>query len=212
MVFNNILRIIRGKTPILLKLPNEWNKDGFHFINIVDRLTNQRFFGYLWATNNWVEIHCFTGLQIRKVLKILDDNFHISTLLDIDGNGIDVPISRQGKYLQANKGFVFSGRVKSFICPRDSVFYATRGNKTTFYSHIFKFRDTVYCNPFNEDMARWIQWHPDDDYKTVFSGATVIGYYYGEIRQGELCLQELWDDQLGQVKYYDPEDCYITFN
>jgi len=105
-------------------------------------------------------------------------------------------------HVQANKGFVFSDRVKSFICPRDAVFYTTRGNWAKFYSRIFQFRDTVYCNPSTEDLARWSQWHPNDDYKTVFSGATVIGHYFGESHGGEFFLREL---RCGTI--YPPEWC-----
>lgn len=191
-----------------MQLPSWWNKDWFHFVNITDRRENRCFPGYLWATDNWVEVHCFANLQVRTVLKILDNDFQISIWTDI--GEAEVPLPSQGMHLQANKGFVFSDRIKSFICPRDTVSYATRGNWAKFYSHLFKFRDTVYCNPSDEELARWTQWHPDDDYKTVFSGATVVGYYFGEFHHGDLCLRELWGDQLGPMECY--EDYYTTFD
>jgi len=46
------------------------------------------------------------------------------------------------------------------------------------------------------------EWHPNDDYKTVFSGATVIGHYFGESHGGELFLRELRCDTI-----YPPEWC-----
>ncbi len=202
MFLADLLTSIRGADPALTELPGEWNKDWFHFVNIVDRQANRCYPGYLWATNNWVETHCFANIQVQGVWKILDENFHLYIG--------EARHPSQGMHVQANKGFVFSDRVLSFICPRDAVIYSTRGEGAKFYSRIFQFRDTVYCNPLREDKERWRQWHPDDDYKTVFSGATVLGYYFGEFHQGFLCLRKLRDDQIGPVECL--EDFYLTYD
>ncbi|HOI59625.1 MAG: hypothetical protein PHZ18_05970 [Methanoculleus sp.] len=202
MVLAGLLSAIRGIDLVLNEIPGEWNKDWFHFVNINDRQANTCYPGYLWATDNWVEAHCFANIRVQEVWKILDKDFH----LHIDG----ARQPSQGICVQANKGFVFSNRILSFICPRDAVLYSTRGKWAKFYSHIFQFRDTVYCNPSDEDRERWKQWHPGDDYKTVFSGATVIGYYFGEFHQGFLCLRELRDNQIGPVECL--EDYYLTYD
>lgn len=193
---------------VRMQIPNWWNKDWYHFVTIIDLQENEKYPGYIWATDNWIEVHCFAKLEVRTVLKILDDDFQINTMEDI-GEAF-VPIPSKGIYLQANEGFVFTDRIKSFISPRITVHYTTRGERAKFYSRLFKFRDTIYCRPSDEDFSRWKQWHPNDDYKTVFSGATVRGYYFGEYHQGELSLSALVNDTI-----YPPtlmKDPYLTWD
>ncbi len=210
MVSAGLLSAFKGKDPVSEALPGEWNKDWFHFvnINIATPKVNRPYPGYIWATDNWVEAHCFSNVKVRKVWKILDEDHHISTWENI-GEAY-VPLPSQGVLLQANKGFVFSDRILSFIAPRDAVSYSS-SNRAKFYSHLFKFRDSIDCSPSADDMDRWYQWHPTDDYKMVFSGSTVLGHYFGTYHGGDLYICELGDGQIYPISG-SVDSGFLTYN
>ena len=65
MVLAGLLSAIRGIDLVLNEIPGEWNKDWFHFVNINDRQANTCYPGYLWATDNWVEAHCFANIRVQ---------------------------------------------------------------------------------------------------------------------------------------------------
>lgn len=143
------------------RLPYEWNKDSFHMVNINDN--GKSYVGYFWATNNWVEIHCFKKVSLETVYSKTEYMTYVHDQL----------VNK----LWANFGFVFEKRVLSAIVPRRPVKFSYLLNSKEFYSNKYRFKDTIYVNVNKSDIDRWKKWHPDDLYKHVLPGDKEIGWY-----------------------------------
>jgi len=209
---SKIKRILSKPTPEIIKpeedrltLPNSWNKDWFHFTNILLKDNPRPFLGYSRMTNNWAEVHCFNSVKIsNRVFKIVSDGpFRIGTWDCDDFNGTIV----QWK-LWRNIGFVFEDRPYSFIIPRERVQYSTVGEEYDFYIKRKGFRDTIYCDPHVSDRQRWREWHPNNDYYHIFSGATGLGDYLGSTHAEYLCVYKLLGNRVSSMESYD--DYYLT--
>ena len=160
------------------KLPENWNKQ-FQFVkirsipnNFIERLfPKENYVGYSWPTNNWVEVHCFESERDEySGLTICDRNCEVYT------EGETYP--RLMMKLFRTQSRIFHNRIKSFIIDRKNVFFSRPS--------------IIYCNPKEEDFQRWKEWHPNDNYITVFEGEKI--YYFGQTHQDLLELHRINKD------------------
>lgn len=201
----DILKRKSPVTPTLSHLPTSWNKDWFHFVNI--HIGDLLYVGYLWATDNWVEIHCFDHVSIETVYKITGKQCELGSNTEISCH--NVTIYRPAQMLWANKGFVFDTRIISAITPRENVNFSCLDDSHEFYSKKYGFRDSVYTQLSNDDLEHWKRSHPQDDYKKIFSGSTEVGWYCYESHQG---MKMLYTLRNGEYKYLGyTEDINLTY-
>jgi len=152
-------------------LPQDWNKDEFHFVNVVahNGVMYEGAAGYIWATSNWVELHIF----------------------DAGGMGdIYETIQCQSDW-KVTSGFTFSGHRTAVIIPRNEVKFSYTVNQQDFYSEEHGFKDTVYVEPVQSDVERWEQWHPDNKYYSEFPVLAFKGFFHRECHMG-VFFREYW--------------------
>lgn len=156
------------------KLPENWNKQ-IQFVkirsiskNFIEHLfSKETYVGYIWPTNNWVEVHCFGSKRDeRSGLTVCDGNW---------GTYLERGTWHLMMKLFSTQSKIFDNRIKSFIIDRKRVFFSRPS--------------IIYCNPKEEDFQRWKKWHPNDNYMTVFEGEKT--YYLGKTHQGLLKLYRI---------------------
>jgi hypothetical protein len=170
----------------ITRIPDEWNKDFFHMVNI--NYNDNSYVGYFWATSNWVEVHCFKNVSLETVYSKTEYTLYIADQLVYK--------------LWANIGYVFKKRVISAIIPRSEVRFSYLLNSQEFYSCKEKFKDTIYIYINKSDINRWKIWHPDDKSKHVLPGSSEVGWY--AICDNNLYKLE-WDyySLIGKIKHFD---------
>lgn len=191
-------------------LPDMWNKDKFHLVNI--KLFNSKHtnVGSIWADDDFANINVFEDVKIEGVFKFTGDHANREDTIDIGGNQY-VPSMVECDIFEKTLGFVFIRHICQFIIPRCAVRYSTDTNDNTFYKKrrpIIKkrgFVDTIYCNPGIEDFNRVETWNPCGQNHTIFSGGTFLGYYLAETHgdytkmykiEGDNVFEELGGDDL----------------
>lgn len=100
--------------------------------------------GYIYPTNNWVEVHCFDDVKHERKKYWANHGYK-----QIEGGYIIKEDDFGFKTWMKSRWAIFGKRIYSFIIPRNKVL----GNK-----------DRIECNPSEEDFERWKEWHKDDDY------------------------------------------------
>jgi hypothetical protein len=93
--------------------------------------------------------------------------------------------------LWGNIGFVFGNRILSALTPRINVKCSFLSDSYKYYSEEHGFRVTIYVQFSNDDIEHWKNSHPLDDYKTIFSGSTEVGWYCFEPYQDKINLYKL---------------------
>jgi len=127
------------------ELDSNMNKE--HFVLKI-KVNNKKFIGYIWPSDNWVEVHCFD--KVNYEIKKYDVNYKYKSV-GTGGMNFCVIEKNQGDSRLKAKWAIFENRVHSFIIPRDKVI----GDKKS-----------ISCNPTKEDYDRWNEWHAEDDYET----------------------------------------------
>lgn len=170
-------RYIMNKTPML---PNRWNKDGAHDVQIatytltgsVNRLYS---YGYIWASDNWVEIHCFDGKNNKKEYwNTGKTGGHWRTFPNWSGQG-ECIIGEITKYIPqyelGEKNIpVFYGHQLSAIIERKKIRYDSSRNRIDAYFD--NETDLKRC------IKRWHDWHPENDYRTELRECETYNYYW----------------------------------
>ena len=148
-------------------LPPSWNKDGYHFVTIHVVTRNggtygyggyKTYQGYLWASDNWVEVHCFKFGGLKEQKRYFTGN----TKQDEGQQGIHHWITRSGEVVVESMP-VYTGRVISAILPRSRVSFQN---------------DQIIISVNKEDKQRWHAWHPEDDYITQFYDSMTYKTYW----------------------------------
>ena len=133
------MKLFKKKT----ELDKSMNKE--HFVLKI-KVDNKKFIGYIWPSDNWVEVHCFD--ELNEEIKEYDTDYKYKPF-EVMGNERFRKVEGHSK-IKSNWN-VFGKRIHSFIIPRDKVI----GD-----------RNSISCNPTKEDYDRWNEWHTEDDYDT----------------------------------------------
>ena len=79
--------VIKNSTKVetLQELPSEIIKYFYNTeIIIQGNKTEKLYFGYIWATTNWVEVHCFEERDLKKeLLKFTKKNLFVQKKLNL---------------------------------------------------------------------------------------------------------------------------------
>jgi hypothetical protein len=172
-------------------LPEDWNKN-FHFVRIrsvpktfFERVfPKETFYGYIWPTNKWVEVHCFRKMETKRDFHVTEQNCKVNIMSEISAHMVPIQHNMMKLFKATNTYFI--EKKKSFIIARDRVFFGSS--------------DVIYCDTKPEDFKRWTDWHPDNEVLTFFEGDDK-DWYYGQTHQGELFVQRIEGETLGPLEH-----------
>jgi hypothetical protein len=174
----------------VIELPDDWNKQ-FHFVKIrpiPSRLIDyffpkEKFVGYIWPTNNWVEVHCFEKQENKIEFTTVEQDCIVNIMTEMSEHMVPLPNHMMKMFKSENT--YFHNRKKSFIISRKKVF--------------FKSPNLIFCSPNKEDFRRWKEWHPKNDFLTFFEGDEKE-WYFGETHHGYLFVRKIEEDSLGPME------------
>lgn len=159
-------------------IPDYWNK---YFVNVKVHLIKENnleiYEGYIWPSNNWVELHCFKN-AIKKQEFTFVEHTQMNVMSEISAH--IVPIPRPVKKYFRSTNIHYSEHVVSLIAPRHKVYFSKKNN--------------IYYKPNQEDVDRWFKWHPENDFFEIIDG-DIEGWYLAESHGGLYTFYKITENE-----------------
>lgn len=156
-------------------LPGNWNKDKAHLVGVKLISSDgsvKQYPGYLWATNNWVEIHCFDRID-AALQQIKGKGQYVSRGFYEDFGSVKVFRDPPPQWVEGASQLKLVpefGQIKfSTIVARDKVKFIGRNyNDKSFGDGASFLRGGIEIQYSKDGVSRWKQWHPKNDFRRKF--------------------------------------------